>query len=126
MFRHGGVDRDDGISEIFRVPGGGGVAEQAGRSRSRDLLQRCPKGRSNYRKKHGILFSDAATVLDDQFAITIEDRKHDEQRFVTVGEDLQGRILVVVYSYPDQGDTIRLISARRAETRERKQYEKGR
>ena len=48
-------------------------------------------------RSHGIESSHAATVLDDPLAITIEDTRHGEQRFVTVGSDLMGRILVVVY-----------------------------
>jgi hypothetical protein len=57
-------------------------------------------------------------------ALTIEDQDFDqEQRFVSVGSDAIGRILVVVYTL--RGDTIRLVSARRATPRERKYYEKG-
>ena len=73
-------------------------------------------------RKHGIEFSHAATILDDPMALTIEDRRHAEQRFVTVGTDLLGRILVVVYAYDDK-EHIRLISARKASPNERKQYE---
>jgi uncharacterized DUF497 family protein len=57
-------------------------------------------------------------------ALTVEDQIIDhEKRFLSVGSDAMGRILVVVYAY--HGDTIRLISARRATSRERKYYEKG-
>jgi uncharacterized DUF497 family protein len=73
-------------------------------------------------RKHGIEFSYAATVLDDPMAVTIEDKRHDEQRFVTVGADLLGRVLVVVYAY--DGEDIRLISARKASQNERRIYEK--
>jgi len=76
------------------------------------------------RKKHGVEFSAAATVLDDPMALTIEDESHHEQRFVTAGVDFSGRVLVVVYTYAD-ADTIRLISARKATPRERKAYEEG-
>jgi hypothetical protein len=55
-------------------------------------------------------------------AVTIEDKRHGEQRFVTVGADLLGRVLVVVYAYSGEED-IRLISARRATPRERRVYE---
>ena len=72
--------------------------------------------------KHSIEFSYAATVLDDPLAVTIEDRRHGEQRFVTVGSDLLGRVLVVVYAYAEK-DEIRLISARRANPHERRIYE---
>ena len=73
-------------------------------------------------RDHGIEFSHAATVLDDPMAVTVEDRRHGEQRFVTVGADLLGRVLVVVYAYSDQ-EEIRLISARRTTPRERRVYE---
>ena len=73
-------------------------------------------------RNHGIEFSHAATVLDDPMAITIEDNRHGEQRFVTVGSDLLGRILVVVYAYSGE-EEIRLISARKATARERRVYE---
>jgi hypothetical protein len=73
-------------------------------------------------KKHGIRFSDAEMVLYDSFAMTLEEHiVANEQRYVTVGTDAVGRILAVVYSY--RSDTIRLISARKATRRERKQYE---
>jgi uncharacterized DUF497 family protein len=55
-------------------------------------------------------------------AVTIEDTRHGEQRFVTVGSDIIGRILVVVYSYSGE-EEIRLISARKATPKERRDYE---
>jgi uncharacterized DUF497 family protein len=73
-------------------------------------------------RNHGIEFSHAATVLDDPMAVTLEDTRHDEQRFVTVGSDILGRILVVVYAYSGE-EEIRLISARRATPKERRSYE---
>jgi uncharacterized DUF497 family protein len=79
------------------------------------------KAGANYRK-HGISFADAATGLDDPQALTIEDRRFAEQRFVTVGLDAFGRLLIVVYTYPASSDIVRLISARRATASEKKQY----
>jgi uncharacterized protein len=73
-------------------------------------------------RNHGVEFSHAATVLDDPMAVTLEDSRHAEQRFVTVGSDLLGRILVVVYTYPEE-EEIRLISARKATPKERRVYE---
>jgi hypothetical protein len=70
--------------------------------------------------KHGIDFADAVTALEDEAALTLEDDYPDEERFITMGLDALGRILVVVYTW--RGDHIRLISARRATPRERKQY----
>ena len=78
------------------------------------------KGRLN-REKHGVDFSDAVSVFEDVNALTIEDYDHDEERFVTLGMDCFGRILVVVYTWRDE--TIRLISARKANKTERAQYE---
>lgn len=78
------------------------------------------KAKANLRK-HRIDFADAATVFDDDLALTISDDTENEERFVSVGRDVLGRILVVVYSF--RGDQIRIISARKANRLERKQYE---
>jgi uncharacterized DUF497 family protein len=75
-------------------------------------------------RKHGIDFADAATVLEDDLAVTVIDQHLHEDRFVTVGMDALGRTLVVVCAY--RGDVIRLISARHPTSRERRQYEAGR
>lgn len=48
--------------------------------------------------KHGIDFADAVTALEDETAITVEDDYPDEERFITIGIDALGRILVVVYT----------------------------
>lgn len=72
--------------------------------------------------KHGINLADVEAVFYDPNALTIEDRDHDEQRFVTIGDDGIGRILVVCYTYRGE-KTIRLISARKAKPHERKDYE---
>ena len=72
-------------------------------------------------EKHGIDFADAVTVFDDFSAVTIDDPDYDEQRFITIAEDVFGRILVVAYTW--RGDIIRIISARKATKRERKHYE---
>jgi uncharacterized protein len=70
-------------------------------------------------------FEEAATVFADPFAPTIEDPLHstEEDRFVILGESERFRILVVVFT--DRGDKIRIISARFATRRERKDYEEG-
>jgi uncharacterized DUF497 family protein len=60
-------------------------------------------------------------VFNDIHVITIDDPDFDEERFITIGMDAYARILIVVYTY--RGDAIRLISARKAEKHERKQYE---
>lgn len=75
--------------------------------------------------KHGVDFADAVGVLEDGFALTLKEQDADgEQRLVTVGCDFLGRILVVVYTY--RADEIRLVSARRATGRERRDYERQR
>jgi uncharacterized DUF497 family protein len=74
-------------------------------------------------RKHGIDFADAVSVFSDDLAITIPDERFDEERFVTIGVDVFGRVLVVVYTM--RGDEIRLISARKATRQERQQYEEG-
>jgi uncharacterized DUF497 family protein len=76
-------------------------------------------------RNHGVEFSHAATVLDDPMAVTLEDTRQGEQRFVTVGSDILGRTLVVVYAYSGE-DQIRLISARKATPKERRIYEEER
>jgi uncharacterized protein len=78
------------------------------------------KARSNLRK-HNITFADAVFVFSDERALTIEDDFPDEERFITIGTDAFGRILVIIYTYRE--NTIRIISARKATAQERKQYE---
>ncbi|MBT1076538.1 BrnT family toxin [Geobacter grbiciae] len=79
------------------------------------------KAATNYRK-HGIRFSDAEPVLFDPMALKREGKDADgEQKFVSIGVDAIGRVLVVVFTY--RGEEIRLISARPATVKERKCYE---
>ena len=74
-------------------------------------------------RKHGIDFADATGVLFDEHSLTILDEGAHEERFVTIGADTLNRILVVVYTF--RGETVRMISARKATTRERRQLEEG-
>ena len=75
-------------------------------------------------QKHGVHFSDAEAVLFDPLALSMEDEDAEgEDRYIAMGQDAVGRVLVVVYTY--RGDTIRLISARPATRKEIKVYEKG-
>ena len=60
-------------------------------------------------------------VFEDPNAVTLEDLSGDEQRYITIGMDTFGRILVVFYTW--RGDNIRIISARKAVRYEVKQYE---
>ena len=74
---------------------------------------------------HKIDFSDTVAVFEDQWALTINEQYvDDEQRFVTLGMDILGRVLVVVYTH--RHEDIRLISARRATRLERRTYERKR
>ena len=72
-------------------------------------------------KKHGVDFADAATVLYDDSAITVRDDEAGEERYVTIGMDALGRVLVVVYTW--RGSRPRFISARTATPQERQEYE---
>jgi uncharacterized protein len=71
-------------------------------------------------KTHGVDLADAVTVFDDDLAVTMPGEHPEEQRFITLGMDALGRVLVVVYGW--RGDRIRIISARKATPRERRQY----
>ena len=74
--------------------------------------------------KHGIRFEEAATVFGDALSITISDSAHSqtEARFVILGRSHRERLLVVIHT--ERGDNVRIISARLASRRERKDYEK--
>ena len=75
--------------------------------------------------RHGIDFADAALVLYDECALTTRDPgEYGEERFVTLGLDALGRILVVIYTWREE--RVRIISARRATPTERKRYESKR
>ena len=71
------------------------------------------KAEANF-QKHGISFADAVHVFEDEYALTIEDENPGEIRYIILGMDAKGRILVVVYTYRKK--TIRVITARK-ETR---------
>jgi len=84
-----------------------------------------PKAEANLRT-HGVSFAEAVTVLEDDFALTREDPDAAEEvRFVTLGLSSRGNVLVVVYTYR-KPDVIRLISAWKANKRQRMLYEEGR
>jgi uncharacterized protein len=82
------------------------------------------KARSNL-SKHGVSFEVARTVFDDPLGLVAIDDTHStpaEQREWLIGESDEG-VLVVVFTQRDQGGICRLISARRANRRERRRYE---
>ncbi len=80
------------------------------------------KAAANFRK-HGVRFVDVVFVLEDEQAVTVADESVEEDRWVTIGMDAIGKIMVVVYTW--RGKSIRIISARRATRREREQYEEN-
>ncbi len=80
------------------------------------------KARQNVRK-HGVSFADVVTALEDERALTERDVSLEEERWVTMGMDGVGRVLVVVYTW--RGENPRLISARNATRRERRVYEES-
>ncbi len=84
------------------------------------------KNRAN-KRKHGISFEEARTVFLDESALEFPDPDHseDEDRFLLLGRSFQLRILVVCHCFRESDAAIRIISARKASTRERKAY-KGR
>ena len=78
------------------------------------------KARTNFRK-HGVSFSHAEQALVDPMAFTIEDPdSRGEQRFVSLGTDSLGRVIVVIHTQRDE--RTRLISARKASRGEADQY----
>jgi len=78
--------------------------------------------------KHGVSFEEAETVFDDKDAIFLLDENHlpDEERFIIIGLDSLFRELMVCHCYRgDEGDVIRIISARKATKSEKRLYETG-
>ncbi len=82
------------------------------------------KAKSNLRK-HKVSFEEASTALFDPMAVTGADPDHSitEDRFVTFGVSERRRLLVVAHT--DEGETVRIISARTASKGERELYEEG-
>ena len=75
--------------------------------------------------EHEVSFDEAKTVFDDPLYVDFYDPDHsyDEHRYLIVGKSRQGRLLIV--SYTERGDAVRLISAREVTSAERKAYEEG-
>ena len=83
-----------------------------------------PKKNAINLRKHGVSLSEGDGVLNDPLALTIEDPSAEgEQRFVTLGANALGELMVVVWT--GRGDEIRTISVRRATAKERRSYEEG-
>ena len=74
--------------------------------------------------KHGVSFDEAQTVFSDPHALVISDPDHSivENRFILMGMSANLRVLIVVHCLRKQGSMIRIISARRAGTKEKQPY----
>ena len=83
-----------------------------------------PRKASDNLRKHGVNFADAVLALEDENALTIEDHGHDEQRFKTLGMGPYAKVLFVVHAERGK-DCIRIISARKADRNEVRQYYQG-
>jgi uncharacterized protein len=79
-----------------------------------------PRKAADNIRKHGVRFAEAATVFEDDAALTMPDDDPREERFVALGRGSLGRTLVVAYTV--RGGRIRIISARKATRREQSQY----
>ncbi len=74
-------------------------------------------------RNHGVSFEEATTAFGDPLSITIPDHYHSrsEERYILLGQ-LSGGMLLVV-AHVERGETLRIISARKATSRERRYYE---
>jgi uncharacterized DUF497 family protein len=75
--------------------------------------------------KHSVSFNEAKTVFDDPLYVDFYDPDHsfDELRYIIIGESKQGRLIIV--SYTERDNRVRLISAREVTRSERETYEEG-
>ena len=81
------------------------------------------KNRAN-RKKHGVSFEEARSAFLDENARVLPDPEHseEEERFVLLGLSTSLRVLVVCHCYRQRDEVIRIISARKADREEQRQY----
>ncbi len=85
------------------------------------------KATSN-KKKHGISFEEAKSVFFDEFALQFYDSDSsdlEEDRFLMLGQSSEAKILIVCHCERDSGNTVRIISARKATKNECKFYQGG-
>ncbi|MGD0819246.1 MAG: BrnT family toxin [Desulfomonilia bacterium] len=82
------------------------------------------KAKSNL-KNHRVSFDEASTVFSDTMSLTIHDPLHsdEEDRFVIIGNSYKNRLVLVVHV--ERGNRIRIINARKATRKEKKQYEEN-
>jgi uncharacterized DUF497 family protein len=78
-------------------------------------------------KKHGVSFEEAKSVFFDDFAVQFFDQKNsnNEERFLMLGMSNESNLLLICHCERDDGNTIRLISARKATKNESKNYQRG-
>ena len=75
-------------------------------------------------EKHGISFEEAISVFEDDESLIIADDVHskDEERFILIGFSYKANLLVVCHCYRKKDSIIRIISARKADSKERQKY----
>lgn len=83
-----------------------------------------PRKSAENRRKHGVSFEEASTVFTDEHALLIDDPDHskEEDRFILLGLSSSLRMLVVCHCYRESDELIRIISARKANRKERESY----
>ena len=83
-----------------------------------------PRKAQSNAAKHGVTFDEARSVFYDEDALIIPDPDHSiaEERFVIMGMSISLRVLVVVHCLRDNNQVIRIISARKAGTKEKQPY----
>ena len=76
-------------------------------------------------RKHGVSFTEAESVFMDEHGLLLDDPEHSgtEDRFILLGSSAGGRLLIVVHAYRAAAGVIRIISARKADRQERRQYQ---
>ncbi len=84
-----------------------------------------PKKASENIKKHKVSFDEAVTVFYDPLAKITDDPDHsnDEERFLMIGHSSKQHLLMVIHVYREENETIRIISARKATKKEKKDFE---
>lgn len=86
-----------------------------------------PRKAATNERKHGVTFEEARTVFfDEQGLLVVDDDEDEEDRFVLLGLSGALRMLLVCHCYRDEDNVIRIISARKANRQERRQYEEQR
>jgi hypothetical protein len=82
------------------------------------------KAKANF-KKHKVKFEEGKTIFNDPFLFTFPDSKHsgNEERYINIGLSANGRVIILTHT--ERQGKIRIISCRKATTRERRFYEEG-